>query len=104
MVFKVGEVIFMKIGLVSECFKNRDIEYNVEQIKKRLIEARDKNIDLVCFGEAFLQGFDALSWNYEGDLSTAISKNDEIINSLKMMAKFIVTLITKLLRMMSILM
>jgi len=73
----------MKIGLVSEIFRDGNIEYNVNQIKKRLIEGSRKNIDLICFGESFLQGFDGLSWEYHEDLTRDCSQKDDIIRSLR---------------------
>jgi len=73
----------MKIGLVSDVFRDGNIEYNVNQIKKRLKEGSRKKIDLICFGESFLQGFDGLSWEYHEDLSRACSQKDDIILSLR---------------------
>lgn len=35
-------------------------------------EAKIKGAELVCFGEAFIQGFNALLWNYEEDKNIAI--------------------------------
>ncbi len=52
----------MKIGLVSELFRNGDMEFNVEQMRQRLIECSTQGFDLICFGESFLQGFDGLAW------------------------------------------
>ena len=44
----------MKIGLASyECRMN-DIDFNLGQIEKALLEAKDA--DMVCFGEAFSSG------------------------------------------------
>lgn len=36
-------------------------------------EAKAAGADIVCFGEAFLQGFNALSWCYEEDKAIAVS-------------------------------
>lgn len=76
----------MKIGLVSEIFQDGNIEYNINQIKRRMIECSKRNFDLICFGESFLQGFEGLSWEYHEDLTRACSQNDEIMRSLKELA------------------
>ncbi len=72
----------MKIGLVSYEFKNGEIEYNIKKIEKAIISANEK-VDLLCFGETFLQGFDSLSWNYEIDKDIAITKYSTIMEKLK---------------------
>lgn len=76
----------MKIALASERFINKDIEYNLYIILEAL-EKYSEKVDLVCFGEAFLQGFDSLSWNYEKDKKIAIEKNSSIIQRICEMAK-----------------
>ena len=57
----------MKIGLVSYEFNNGKIEYNIKKIEKAIIFGNGK-ADLLCFGEAFLQGFDSLSWQLQKSL------------------------------------
>ena len=47
----------MRIGLVSYRCENKNIAFNISQIEKAFREAKGK-ADLLCFGEAFLQGFD----------------------------------------------
>lgn len=37
---------------------------------------------MICFGEAFLQGFDSLSWNYEKDKEIAYQKNPRLLEDL----------------------
>ena len=39
--------------------------------------------DLLCFPEAFLQGFDSLSWNYETDKTIALEVSSGIFQQLK---------------------
>ena len=46
-------------------------------------EAKAQGAQLVCFGEAFLQGFDAFSWEYEKDRAIACSVQDEVFEQLK---------------------
>jgi len=71
----------MKIGLVSYEFRNNDIAFSVSQIEKAMGSLQGK-VSLLCFGEAFLQGFDALSWNYDHDKHIAISADSEIMQQL----------------------
>ena len=61
----------MKIGLASyECRMN-DMDFNLDQIEKALIASEDA--DLVCFGEAFLQGFAAVTSDYATDIERAVA-------------------------------
>lgn len=71
----------MKLGLASYEFRNNDMEFNLSQIEKAMGKARDK-VDMLCFGETFLQGFDALSWNYETDRHIAVSLDSPEIGRL----------------------
>ncbi len=71
----------MKIALAPFAFRNKDLPFNLSQIQKALSLARDK-AQLVCFGEAFLQGFDALSWDYEHDLSIAIPQDGAVMQTI----------------------
>ena len=71
----------MRIGLAAYEFRNNDIAFNLHQIEKALQKAQDI-ADLLCFGETFLQGFDALSWEYEKDKLIAVSRDSEIMNTL----------------------
>lgn len=68
----------MKIGLASYEFINKDIEFNISQIEKAS-KAAQGSVDLLCFGESFLQGFDALTWKYEEDRHVAVSLESDII-------------------------
>ena len=71
----------MRIGLASYEFKNNDIAFNLAQIE-RAMKAVQGKVNLLCFGETFLQGFDALSWNYETDKDIAVSADSEIMRRL----------------------
>lgn len=64
----------MKIGLAQYKFINNDITFNLSQIEKSIKSASGK-VDLLCFGEAFLQDFDSLSWKYEEDKNVAVTKD-----------------------------
>ena len=72
----------MRIGLVSYRCKNRNTEFNMRQMELSLKRSAGK-ADLLCFGEAFLQGFDALCWNYEEDRSIAVEQSSETIAQLR---------------------
>ncbi|NMA00216.1 MAG: hypothetical protein GX924_04175 [Clostridiaceae bacterium] len=71
----------MNIGLAVYTSQNNDMAFNIGQMEKALEQARD-NIDLLCFGESFLQGFDALSWNADDDIEIAIAQNSDVIQHL----------------------
>ncbi len=71
----------MNILLAAVGFKNNDIEFNKNQIINAIKNCPD-NIDLILFGESFLQGFDALTWNFNIDKNIAISQNDKIIEEI----------------------
>ena len=75
----------MILGLVSYKFINNDIEFNIRQIEKAIKQSRD--IDILCFGEAFLQGFDAFNWNYEHDKVIAISKDSATMKRIEQISK-----------------
>lgn len=77
----------MKIGLAVKESINNDIIQNIKVIKETIADAYNKQLDLVCFGEAFLQGFDCLSWNYQIDKNIAISVDSTDINDLRNYAK-----------------
>ena len=68
----------MKIGLASYRCENRDMQFNIRQIERAMKETRGK-VDLLCFGEAFLQGFDSLCWDYEKDRHMAVEQSSETI-------------------------
>ena len=63
----------MRIALASARIVDRDINYNLSQMERYMKEAKTNGADLVCFGEAFLQGFNSLSWRYEEDRKIALS-------------------------------
>ena len=60
----------MRIGLVSYRCENRNIAFNMSQIELAMKRAEGK-AEMLCFGEAFLQGFDALCWDYDTDKEVA---------------------------------
>lgn len=72
----------MKIALAGAAFRNNDVPFNLAQIRRYMAEAKAQDAELVCFGEAFLQGFDAFSWAYEKDRGVAVSVEDEAFQQL----------------------
>lgn len=72
----------MKVALAVYEFKNNDIAFNIKQIEKTL-EKYAAEVDLICFAEGFLQGFDSLSWSFEDDRHIAVSKTGTIFKRLK---------------------
>ncbi|MDE7095278.1 MAG: hypothetical protein K2O23_02210, partial [Anaeroplasmataceae bacterium] len=75
----------MKVALASIEFVNNDIDFNLTQVEKSIKEASSRKCDVVCFGEAFLQGFDSLNFSYENDIKIAVEKNSypmEVLKSL----------------------
>ena len=72
----------MKIALACYQFKNNEIQANLKKLESGMKLASSKQADLVCFGEAFLQGFDSLNWNYEHDKEIAISQDDAIFKTI----------------------
>ena len=71
----------MRIGLASFLCKNKDISFNLSQIERAMRQVRGK-ADLVCFGEAYLQGFDCLCWDYHTDKDMAVEIGSEPIRRL----------------------
>lgn len=76
----------MKINLMSLAFKTKDLEGNKKIIIESMREYAHK-ADLLVFGESFLHGFEALSWDYENDKAIGISLDDDIIKEIKMAAR-----------------
>lgn len=76
----------MRIGLATYEFINNNIDHNLAQIERGLKEVSGK-ADLLCFGEAFLQGFDSLCWDYDLDRAVAIAQDSEIMDSICIMSR-----------------
>ena len=84
----------MRIGLVSYRCKNRDTAFNIGQIELAMERSVGK-VDLLCFGEAFIQGFDALCWDYEKDKLIAIEQSSETFAQLQRLTiKYGISLLT----------
>lgn len=68
----------MRIALASARTVDRDIERNLAEMERYAAEAAGKNADLICFGEAFLQGFNALDWDFEADRKMAVAADSDV--------------------------
>ena len=64
----------MTIALAPFIFTNNDLAANMAQMERGLSLARGR-ADLLCFGEAFLQGFDAMNWDYAHDRAVAVTQD-----------------------------
>ena len=67
----------MKIGLAAVDFRNNDINYNLNQIGRVMRQAKQAGCQLVCFGETFLQGFDAFTWDYAHDKTVGLTRQSD---------------------------
>ena len=77
----------MKIALASARIVDRDINHNLSQMERYMKEAKAEGAELVCFGEAFLQGFNALSWRYEEDKKIALTTSSREFVRIKRLIK-----------------
>lgn len=77
----------MKIALASVRIVDRDINYNLTQMERYMKEAKANSADLVCFGESFLQGFNALSWQYEEDKKIGLTTSSKEFAQIKVLTK-----------------
>lgn len=76
----------MNIGLASSLNKDCDSDFNICQIEEHLKKAKVNNIDLLCFSESFIQGFEGLTWNYKDDKNIALRVNGKEISLLRDLA------------------
>lgn len=58
----------------------------MSQIERAMREAQGK-VDLLCFGEAYLQGFDSLCWDYTTDKELAVEMESETVCRLREWSK-----------------
>lgn len=79
----------MKIALASARIADGDIQFNLSQMERYMQEAKANGAELVCFGEAFLQGFNALSWRYEEDRKIALPISSSEFAQIKRWSKTI---------------
>lgn len=77
----------MVLGLVSAQNKDGDIPHNIEQIEAYMKQACKHHVDMLVFGESFLQGFEGLTWDYEKDKTIAQPLNSPVMTVLMEMSK-----------------
>lgn len=73
----------VKIALASKSFINGDTEANLHTMLETMREAAQAGAALVCFSEAFLQGFDGLCWRWDEDKKRAVTQADDPILRLR---------------------
>lgn len=71
------------IALASAPFVNRATEKNLSTLLHYMEEAAQQGVDLVCFGEAFLQGFDCLDWDFATDKNMAVTRDSGEIRRIR---------------------
>ena len=72
----------MRIALAGARVRNGDVAFNLAQLRRYMAQAKAQGAQLVCFGEAFLHGFDAFCWEYEKDRKVALSVHDPLFHEL----------------------
>lgn len=76
----------MKIALVSKRTSDNNIEFNTDQIVNTVDQLKN-GVDLICFGEAFLQGFNSLNWSFDTDKNIAVAADGDVISKIRAKAK-----------------
>ncbi len=76
----------MRIALAATPVIDREVQHNLQVILDT-VSALTGKADLVLFGEAVLQGFDAFTWNYDQDCSLAVATDDPAIDQIRTVAK-----------------
>ena len=77
----------MKIALAVAEIVDGNIEFNLSQMERFAKDSRRAGADLVCFGEAFLQGFNALSWQFDRDKNVAVATDSKIFSRIISLTK-----------------
>lgn len=72
----------MRIGLIADRFINNDLDHNFGRMSSWLTRCAGLRYDLLCFGESFAQGFDALTWQPDRDVEIALMQNNSHIQKL----------------------
>ncbi len=77
----------MRIALAIGKQVNNDPAKNLRMMEEMSYQAHLSKVDLIVFGEAFLQGFDGLNFkDFERDYSIALTETDDYIFRVKMLA------------------
>ena len=73
----------LTIALASKPFVNGDVQANLATVLDAMAQAQAQGASLLCFGEAFLQGFDSLTWDYAIDRDRAVTRDCEAIRRIR---------------------
>ena len=76
----------MRIALAAYEFRNGDVDFNLKNMERAAAKAGG-SADMLCFGESFLQGFDALCWSFEKDRLIAIERHGETMRRIEKMSR-----------------
>ena len=76
----------IKFLLASKANINGDIEYNKNVITETMIN-HSKDVDMIIFGEAFLQGFYALTFDLKHDMNVAVELDSDVVKEICQDAK-----------------
>lgn len=77
----------IRIALASKPFINGDTRANLQTMLETMADAARARAELVCFSEAFLQGFDGLTWQWEKDKNIAVAQEEEPVMRLREASK-----------------
>ena len=77
----------MIVGLAAARFINNNVNYNLSNCLKYIKNAKEKNLDLLIFGETYLQGFESLEWIPEKDLLIGLDLQSNELNILRKYCK-----------------
>lgn len=77
----------MIIALASKELINKDVAVNLQTMLACIKGCASQKVNLLCFGEAFLHGFDGLDWVYEKDIKNAVSIDSDIFVSISNASK-----------------
>lgn len=77
----------MKIALCPSLSQDLQFRENLQRLEDKATRASVLGADLALFGEAFLQGFDAMCWDYEKDIPNAYAMSSEEIALIRQIAR-----------------
>ena len=63
--------------------RKNTIDDYLNEILEKIHEGSEKSCDLVIFGEAILQGFDSLNFDYKNDIEISLGESSREIAILK---------------------
>lgn len=77
----------MKIALLAAESEDNKIRDNLRRLKEWGVKAKEADAHLALFGEAYLQGFEGLNFNYDQDIHRCLSLGSPEIAELCQFAK-----------------